>query len=223
MNACNLNIDMIEIPAGNFMMGNNKSPNELPIHLVAVKKFEISKYLITQKQWQDVMGNNPSHFNKSANLYHPVENVSWDDAYDFIGKLNLLTGKLYQLPTEAQWEYACCVDPDDASPILDYAWHYENSDCTTHPVGLKKANAFGLHDMQGNVCEWMYDTYSPNYIGAPNDGIPQIDLPLIGNYEPRRVIRGGSYYSEGAYRGGAAPGTRASTIGFRITRTYFGE
>ena len=126
------------------------------------KPFYLGKYLVTQEQWQAVMGNNPSHFKGPKN---PVEQVSWDDCQEFLDKLNAkvrhATGGGFQLPTEAQWEYACRAGSttrycfgDDESQLGEYAWYNANSESKTHPVGEKKPNAWGLYDMHGNVWEW---------------------------------------------------------------------
>ncbi len=139
------------ISVGSFRMG----ANDVKID----KDFYLGKYLVTQKQWEAVMGNNPSYF-KGGSL--PVETVSWDDAQTFIQKLNTLTGKkLYRLPTESEWEYACRADStsayyfgDDESQLEEYAWYYFNSGSKTHSVGQKKPNEWGLYDMAGNVWEW---------------------------------------------------------------------
>ncbi len=167
--------EMVVIPAGNFLMGGNERNGEKPVHRVELESFAIGKYPVTQKQWQAVMGNNPSYFDAVDDC--PVEQVSWDDAQEFIKKLNALTGQEYRLPTEAEWEYACRAGStgrwcfgDDKSLLEQYAFIGKNSDGTTHPVGKKKANAFGLHDMHGNVWEWVQDRWHDNYEGAPADG-----------------------------------------------------
>ncbi|GEM_PF-1326705 len=188
-------LEMIYIPGGTFMMGSNESDNEKPIHQVTVKPFYMGKYQVTQAQYQALMGKNPSHFSnaKKAPLSkggwgdHPVECVSWHDAIAFCEKLSKETGKKYNLPSEAQWEYACrAILPspsgrgaggegkyyfgDDESKLKEYAWYNENSGNQTHPVGQLKPNNFGLYDMHGNVCEWCLDDWHSNYSGAPNDG-----------------------------------------------------
>ena len=188
------------IHAGTFKMESNEVKMD--------QDFYLGKYPVTQQQWEAVMGNNPSNF-KGGSL--PVETVSWDDAQIFIQKLNQLSGKkLYRLPTEAEWEYACRAGTtseyyfgDDASQLGEYAWFGGNSGQTTHPVGQKKPNEWGLYDMAGNVWEWTDSWYDSS--------------------RSYRVLRGGSwdYYSEycrSAYRGNhyRLPVDRNGRIGFRL-------
>lgn len=135
-------------------------PNQVALEMITVptKTFAIGKYPITQEQYKEVMGVNPSHF--QGNPRNPVESVSYDDAVAFCEKLSEMIGKNYRLPTESEWEYACRAGTvtgyyfgDDFNQLGDYAWYYKNSQGTTHPVGLKLPNAWGLHDMIGNVWE----------------------------------------------------------------------
>ena len=167
-----MKLDLVLIPAGEFLMGNDRGFG--PIHKVRITKpFYLGKYLVTQEQWQAVMGSNPSYFQNARNTgfagsvpaggaKNPVERVSWDDCQEFIEKLNanVAGGKgRFALPTEAQWEYACragsttkyCFGDDD-SQLGEYAWYGGNSGKQTHPVGEKKPNAWGLYDMHGNAC-----------------------------------------------------------------------
>jgi formylglycine-generating enzyme required for sulfatase activity len=139
-----IKIEMVEIPASQDQK---------------ISSFRIGKYPITQAQYEAVMGTNPSHF--QGNPQNPVESVSYDNAQVFCQKLSGITGKNYRLPTESEWEYACRAGTttrwyfgDDRRQLGDYAWYYDNSEGTTHPVGQKRPNAWGLHDMIGNVCEW---------------------------------------------------------------------
>ena len=124
-----------------------------------ISSFKIGKYPITQEQYQKVMGTNPSYF--QGNPQNPVESVSYDDAQAFCKKLSGMTGKNYRLPTEAEWEYACRAGTttgyyfgNDCHRLGDYAWYFDNSQGTTHPVGQKLPNAWGLYDTYGNVSEW---------------------------------------------------------------------
>ena len=186
------------IHAGTFKMESNEVKMD--------QDFYLGKYPVTQQQWEAVMGNNPSNF-KGGSL--PVETVSWDDAQIFIQKLNQLSGKkLYRLPTEAEWEYACRAGTtseyyfgDDASQLGEYAWFGGNSGQTTHPVGQKKPNEWGLYDMAGNVWEWTDSWYDSS--------------------RSNRVIRGGSWSGDSvlcrsAYRDILNPGGRGNGFGFRL-------
>jgi formylglycine-generating enzyme required for sulfatase activity len=211
----------VKIPAGTFMMGSNGlNQNEQPVHYVTISSaFYMATTTVTQKQWRAVMGNNPSYF-KGAN--RPVENVSWDDAQEFIERMNQREpDKGYRLPTEAEWEYACragttgeCYGDLDA-----IAWYDGNSGGATHPVGQKQPNAWGLYDMNGNVWQWCQDWFGENYYGSSPATDPQ--GPSMG---PFRVFRGGAWSFlascvRSANRSGFYPGGRTSLLGFRLVRT----
>jgi formylglycine-generating enzyme required for sulfatase activity len=199
-----ITLKMVSLPAGQFLMGSPDSDpdardNEKPPHQVQVNGFAIGKYPVTQAQYEAVMGTNPSRFQN--NPQNPVEKVSWNDAQAFCRKLSQITGKTYRLPTEAEWEYACRAGTttrfyfgDDANQLGDYAWYYGNSQGTTHPVGQKKPNAWGLYDMSGNVWEWCEDDWYDNYIGAPTDGSAWITNNNDNDYD-YRIPRGGSWYN----------------------------
>ena len=198
-----ITLEMVNLPAGEFLMGSPDSDpdardNEKPQHQVKVNSFAIGKYPVTQAQYEAVMGNNPSLFQN--NPQNPVEKVSWNDAQAFCQKLSQITGKTYRLPTEAEWEYACRAGTttryyfgDDANQLGDYAWYDGNSQQTTHPVGQKKPNAWGLYDMSGNVWEWCEDNSHDNYIGAPTDGSAWITNNNDNDYD-YRILRGGSWF-----------------------------
>lgn len=206
-------IEFVLIPAGTFMMGTpetekDREPHEGPQHEVTIAKpFYMGKFEVTQTQWVAVMGNNPSQF-KGDNL--PVDNVCWNDAQEFISRLNALKdGYTYRLPSEAEWEYACRAGTTtpfgltDAitADIVNYngTFPYSNAPKSinrekTAPVGgLGKANAWGLYDMHGNVSEWCQDWFHDNYNGAPTDGSAWEANPSI----KCRVFRGGSFNSSG--------------------------
>ncbi len=234
-------LDMVEIPAGVFQMGSamgepERSTDEGPQHQVTISQaFLMGKYEVTQAQWQAVMGSNPSFF--TGNLSLPVETVSWDQINQsgsgFLDKLNAITaahrpnGKVFRLPTEAQWEYAARAGSrtrfywgDDLSALAigNYAWYAGNSDTgsarASHPVGLKLPNAWGLYDMAGNVIEWCQDRYGIFEAAAQTDPTG----PATGAY---KVLKGGgwdydSYASRSAYRDAIAPDSRVNILGLRV-------
>ena len=217
------------VPAGTFQMGVGHSDtpryeDEQPAHTVTVSKsFYLGKYEVTQAQWRALMGSNPSQIPGDE---HPVENVSWDDAQAFIRKLNERekTDK-YRLPTEAEWEFAVRAGTqspyffgNDASNIVFYTWYNFDSGGSTHPVGLKRANAFGLHDMQGNVSEWVMDRYEKTYYSRSPETDPQ--GPATGD---RRGVRGcswnhGAELCRSASRLSFPPHEKNGFIGFRVLR-----
>jgi formylglycine-generating enzyme required for sulfatase activity len=216
-----LRASFVTIPAGEFMMGaENGNPAEKPAHRVRLSQsVEMSKYEITQAQWEAVMGNNPSYF-KGGN--RPVEQVSWYDAQEFIERLNALDdGFVYRLPTEAEWEYACRAgsNSDYAGKPEAMGWYDSNSENMTHPVGAKQPNAWGLYDMHGNVFEWCQDWYDQDYYAQSPDVDPQ--GPAAGSF---RVKRGGGWmfplgFARSAARDLFAPTYRFNYVGFRLVRT----
>ena len=222
-------MEFVLITAGKFMMGSpfgeqGRDDSEGSAHEVIIKNpFYMGKYPVTQKQWEKVMGSNPS---KLRGEDRPVESVSWTDVQEFIKKLNEKdsTGK-YHLPSESEWEYACRSGTrtrysfgDDESKLDDYAWYSENSGSETHPVGQKKPNFWGLYDRHGNVWEWCKDNWHKYYDGAPSDG----SAWEVGG-SSYRVFRGGSWNFNArsyrsAYRFGFVPGDRIGLLGFRVLR-----
>jgi formylglycine-generating enzyme required for sulfatase activity len=208
----NVPVEMVWIPAGTFMMGRSSDddyydsgPEEDPQHEVTLTSgFWMGKYEVTQAQWQSVMGSNPSYF--QGNAYGdtsncPVEHVSWVTVQDFLTRLNVATGRTFRLPSEAEWEYAC-----RAGSITQYYWGINHGDCvyyawclasctnecTTHDVGLKLPNAWGLYDMIGNVSEWCDDDWHNSYEDAPTDGRSWVDSPPDGSFNGGSgcIIRG---------------------------------
>ena len=222
-----LGMEFVRIPAGRFVMGSpqdeeGRYSDEGPMHEVRISRgFWLGKYEVTQGEWEAVMGENPSRF-KSCGSRCPVERVSWDDIQEFMRKLNereSRSGNKYRLPTEAEWEYAARAGTAGArhGELGSIAWYDGNSGGRTHPVGEKQANAWGLHDMLGNVWEWTGDWYG-NY---PSGMVTDPRGPSSGS---DRVDRGGGWgYSAGgvrsAFRGGDSPGGRIYDIGFRLVRT----
>ncbi len=234
---------MIPIKGGTFEMGSNEYDDEKPPHKVTVPDFHLCKYLVTQAQWKQIMGNAPSHF-KGDDL--PVETVSWDDVQAFLKKLNekLPAGqKHYRLSSEAEWEYAAKGGNQSegfkysgSNDLKEVGWYWENSgdkplsgdwkseevtanNCKTHPVGQKTPNELGLYDMSGNVREWCQDVWHDDYKGAPGDG----SAWEKGGDSTLRVVRGGSWYyypidCRAAYRDGGYAVVRYNDFGFRLAR-----
>ncbi|MBN2488103.1 MAG: formylglycine-generating enzyme family protein [Methanosarcinaceae archaeon] len=224
-----MGMEFVFIPVGEFKMGaqaseSGRDPDEGPVHEVTIgNAFYLGKYEVTQKQWVEVMGSNPSYF-KGDDL--PVEQVSWNDVQEFIRKLNAMeeTDK-YRLPSESEWEYACRAGTttrysfgDGETELGEYAWYADNADDKTHPVGQKKPNQWGLYDMHGNVWEWVQDEYHSNYEGAPVDGSARDD-----GSSSNRVLRGGvwNYYAwncRSANRVSLDANYRDDFTGFRLLR-----
>ena len=216
---------MIRVEGGVFQMGSNDYDDEKPIHEVQLSTFEIGKYPITQAQWQEVMGNNPSHFQNCPQC--PVEQVSWKDAQDFLKKLNeRYPGMNYRLPTEAEWEYAARGGKQSqgftyagGNDVEKVGWYHTNSEKKTHPVGQKQPNELGIFDLSGNVWEWCQDWYKDDYYKhSPRENPTG---PDSGGY---RVLRGGSWYINATscvypIAAAAAPVTATHYIGFRLART----
>jgi formylglycine-generating enzyme required for sulfatase activity len=205
-----LGIEFVYIPSGGFIMGFDSiyiNPNGLfvpnkqqkPVHKHEISKgFWISKYEITQKQYKAIMGRNPSQF-KGDDL--PVDSISWNDAKDFIKKLNSKGGGHFRLPTEAEWEYACRAGSetafhfgDDEYLLGNYAWTTTNSGGRTHPVGQKLPNAWGLYDMIGNLWEWCEDLYDENAYKRYAEG--NFTPPEKGTPKNARVKRGAAALCE---------------------------
>jgi len=222
-------MEFVLIPTGKFMMGSPSGKQgrynyEGPSYEVTIKNpFYLGKYPVTQRQWEKVMGSNPSHF-KGDNF--PVEQVSWDDVQKFIKKLAEMEGTdKYRLPSEAEWESACRAGTttkfcfgDNESELENYGWYDKNSGSKTHPVGQKNPNPWGLYDIHGNVWEWVQDRWHNNYCDAPSDG-----SAWENGDSSFRVIRGGSWsdfaeYCGSVYRCRYDPIDHDGFIGFRLLK-----
>ena len=227
-------MEFVKVPAGEFVMGSDSEhadDDERPLTRVVIRAgFQLGKHEVTQGEWAAVMGSNPSYFDECGGEC-PVESVSWLEVQEYISKLNGRgDGWSYRLPTEAEWEYAAragtrgdtyagdVTDPRGRDAVVErIAWFDENSGDRTHPVGRKASNGWGLHDMLGNVWEWVQDWYG----GYPGGTVRDPTGPNSGS---ARVLRGGGWYDNAvgcrsAYRSGNSPGARSSSIGFRLLRT----
>ncbi len=221
-----LGMEFVWIPAGTFLVGSPMHEEGRVFgerqHEVRISEgFWIGKYEVTQGGWVAVMGTNPSRFSNCGPRC-PVERVSWDDTQEFIRRLKSResgNGYVYRLPTEAEWEYTARAGTPGAryGELGAIAWYSANSGDRTHPVGQKRPNAWGLHDMLGNVWEWTKDWYGAYPSGTVTDpGGPESGAG--------RVYRGGGWYNSAGYvrsaaRGLLSPGARDNIIGFRLVRT----
>ncbi|MCK9232756.1 MAG: SUMF1/EgtB/PvdO family nonheme iron enzyme [Syntrophales bacterium] len=216
-------MEFVFVKGGCYRMGDtfgDGDGDEKPVHEVCVNDFYIGKYEVTQGQWQNIMGNNPS-YSKNCGDNCPVEQVSWNDAQQFISRLNSQSGKQYRLPTEAEWEYAARSGGKSekyagGNDVDTVAWYKDNSGSQTNPVGRKQPNGLGLYDMSGNVWEWCHDWYGSDFYR--NSGRDNPGGPSSGSY---RVLRGGCWNydaasSRAAIRGRSHPGVRKSFLGFRL-------
>ena len=220
-----IGMEFVIVPEGTFWMGKafgTLSPrNEIPLHQVTLSKpFYMGKYEVTQKQWQTLMGNNPSAYKTGNN--HPVEQVSWEDVQNFIRRLNSKEKTdIYRLPTEAEWEYACRSGGKNeiysgGNNLEKVGWYDEKPKPGHHPVGEKAPNGLGLYDMSGNVYEWVQDIYNEQaYYNLPSKD------PVYTSSGSHRVSRGGSWvgyagYTRCANRYFWQPNTGISTMGVRI-------
>jgi sulfatase modifying factor 1 len=237
-----MDIPVVKVQGGNFDLGDDyEAMDRKPAHTVTLKDFNMGEYEVTQAQWKSVMGNNPSvHACDDC----PVNNVSFKDVQEFIGKLNSGAGKHYRLPTEAEWEYAArggvneklsksnknALKKNEGIPDKelagkkysgkklpqDVAWFQRNSDGRVHAVGMKKPNELGIYDMSGNVEEWCADWYAGNYGSALAVENPR--GPASGN---AHVVRGGAYNSDRddlvlTFRKAYTPDVKAPSLGFRL-------
>ena len=227
--------EMVFVQGGTFTMGCTSEQGgdcytwEKPAHQVTVSSFNISKYPITQGQWKTIMGTtvrdqrdkkNTTHQMRGEGDNYPIYYVSWDEAQEFIRRLNSATGKNYRLPTEAEWEFAARGGTKSkgykysgSNNLHNVAWHAGNQDYATRPVGTKIPNELGIYDMSGNVYEWCSDWFGDYSATAKRD-------PTGPSTGSARAIRGGSWNSHKdcrvAYREGITPSVRDDGIGFRV-------
>ena len=227
-----VNMEMVLIPAGTFIMGSpeseaERSDDETQHQVTISKPFYMGKYPVTQAQWQQVMGNNPSHFKGDKLL--PVENVSWDETQAFCQKLKEITQAPFGIPTESQWEYACRAGTNtpfhfgselngrqaNCDGNVPYGTDSEGPYLEkTTPEGKYQANAWGLYDMHGNVWEWCSDWYGE----YPAGSLTNPSGPATGS---DRVSRGGCWINgavdcRSAFRSWFVPSNRSIVLGFRV-------
>ncbi|HVS53851.1 MAG TPA: formylglycine-generating enzyme family protein [Opitutaceae bacterium] len=216
-------MDFVLVQPGSFVMGSDENTgdgDESPQHKVTITQpFYLGKFEVTQAQWTALMGDNPSEFKGPS---RPVDTVSWNDCQRFLAKLSAKTGRKFTLPTEAQWEFACRAGSTTTwsfgerdTNAADYGWLGENSSGTTHPVGEKKPNAWGLHDMHGNVWEWCADFYTKHAYASKDAIDPRGPPPSEGH-----ILRGGAWgehpnNARSATRNCMGPDDRHNGTGFR--------
>jgi formylglycine-generating enzyme required for sulfatase activity len=226
-------LELVEIPAGRFSMGSPRSQGsdeERPQHLVSISRFFMARGLVTQAQWQAVMGRRPPC--RFSGDERPVENVAWGEAQAFCQRLARLTGRAYRLPSEAQWEYACraggsapfhtgeTLTTDLANYCGEHTFRAEPAGLYRHvttPAGMFLPNAFGLYDMHGNLWEWCADTWHADYSGAPASEAPW----QSGGDRAARPVRGGSWHDvpsacRSAARARYEAGQGDDFVGFRV-------
>ncbi len=249
-----VSLPLIAIPAGEFVMGSpldepERQDDEGPQHRVRLEGFLMGQTPITQAQWRAVarlvpplgqrwereLPQNPSMFSgRPDSDQRPVEKVSWQQAIEFCRRLSAITGDVYTLPSEAQWEYACragttspfCFGDTISPELANYDGNYGYAEgpkgiyrAQTTPVGMLPANAWGLQDMHGNVWEWCLDHWHENYAGAPIDGSAWRNKN--SGQDGTRLLRGGSWFSlprdcRSALRYHVRPGLAFSSVGFRV-------
>ena len=244
--------EMVVIPGGRFLMGSptdeaERLDREGPQHDVTVPSFALARHAVTVGEYRafvSATGHTPNHEDEEINWQspgfaqddrHPVTYVSWWDAKAYAAWLAQRTGRLYRLPTEAEWEYACragtttpfsfgeTISPEQANYRGNYTYGGGRKGkwrVRTVPVGSLPANPWGLHEMHGNVCEWVEDAYRDSYVGAPADGSQAVP----GDEAALRVVRGGSWddfpkFLRSAYRSRYSPVYRVYDVGFRLART----
>ncbi|MEM6256356.1 MAG: formylglycine-generating enzyme family protein [Cyanobacteria bacterium P01_D01_bin.156] len=237
-----LPLRMVQIPAGKFLMGSpatelNHTDQEGPQQTIQVPTFYMGAFAVTQRQYEAVMDNNPAYFvddqvENAANL--PVEQVSWQDAELFCKQLSELTGRIYRLPSEAEWEYACragtttpfCYGESITTEIVNFFADFTVIDTENYEENYRNIpvaadsfwpNAFGLYNMHGNVLEWCADDYHETYQDRPSDAKPW----LSGDSQASKVMRGGSWFNDTPFCRSASrdKNTRtglSNSFGFRV-------
>jgi formylglycine-generating enzyme required for sulfatase activity len=214
--------EMINVKGGTFTMGgtdnshSGKGQDECP-HSVTIKDFSIGKYEVTQAEWKDVMGNNPSYYKDDKN---PVEQVSWEDVQVFIGRLNIKHSEHFRLPTEEEWEFAARGGLQSknyrysgSDNVNDVAWWENNSGGRPHSVGNLKPNELGIYDMSGNIWEWCSDFKEPYPCDLEGKSFKNIS----------KVLRGGTYEIDSSSvrvrdRNGRGVDLRLPELGFRLAK-----
>jgi len=222
-------MEFVFVPGGCFEMGDtfgNGSPDETPVHEVCLDGFYIGRRETTRRQWTKIMEDNAAE-SQSHDNQKPVVNISRNEINKFIAILNQRTNEKYRLPTEAEWEYACRSGGKNErfsgvggnlNNYADYVWYASNSGRSVHPAGTKKPNGLGLHDMSGNVWEWVEDRYSPRaYAGHARQN------PVNTTDEDLRSIRGGGFgnslkFVRCAARSAVSPGAGNPDLGFRLVK-----
>jgi formylglycine-generating enzyme required for sulfatase activity len=212
-------LDLVAVKGGCFMMGDADGEFDArPVHEVCVDDFAIGKYEVTQEQYTKVMGESPSRATDCSTC--PAEGVTWEQAQAFVKKLERASGKKYRLPTEAEWEYACRSGGKTqkycgGDAFDELGWPATDND-TSHPVGQKKPNALGLHDMSGNADEWVSDWYGEVfYWVSPKDAPvgPSSSWSVLEDNEPNRVMRG---QARATARAWGSPKSMGAHTGLRV-------
>ena len=234
-NSLGLNMKMVWVEGGSFQMGGTSEQgsdvfdNEYPIRRVNLNGFFIGESVVTQEQWEKVMGTSiyqqaskAGYSVTSVGPDYPMYYVSWDEAQAFCRELSRITGRTYCLPTEAQWEYAARGGKNNegtkysGSWSLDaVGWYDDNSGSAPQRVKYKRPNSLGIYDMSGNVWEWCSDWYSNTY------NVNDVNNPTGPSSGSNRVLRGGGWFDYArkcrvSYRGSNSPGSRTDAIGFRV-------
>lgn len=229
-----LRFPMIFVEGGSFTMGCTAEQEEVclapekPAHPVFVRSYAICKYVVSQRQYREVMGKNPSDI---RNDDAPVTNVSWNDAQKFITKLNAFLDRNFRLPTEAEWEYAARGGTlsdnmlyAGGNDLYTLGWYKDNSDGGTHPNGKRKANELGLYDMSGNVWEWCSDWYGP----YPDETELEAINPTGAENGTEKVCKGGYYEGPALFcrvscRSKGKPDYASGIIGLRLAEDRSGN